>query len=214
MDGEYDNASHSAFTNLTTNDLTHVVSGDNRILMGYIYSATDNVTGATYNGVAMTFVSKLLMVGAAAGQYLHCYILVNPTSGSNTFSVTSSSGLGGYLSAVSYKGMKQSGQPDGNTTQAVTSTTSLTTSLTTIADRCWLVGYAYHNTAVGAGTATTLRGGSVTVLQAMDSGGAKTPEGSHSLNTTASPTDFAGHIVVSLSPANSSNSRLLMMGVG
>lgn len=197
----YDNASHSGFLNSTTNNLSHTTSGTDRVLLVYIYSTIDNVTGVTYNGTSMSFVNKVVMLGAAAGQYIHCYILANPTTGSNTVAVSSSSGLAGYVSAVSYTGAKQTGQPDGNNTQSVSSTTSLTTSITTTDDNCWLVGYAYHNGAVVAGTGTTLRGGSVSVLQTMDSNGAKTPAGSHSLNTTRSPADFAGHVMASISPA-------------
>lgn len=201
----YDNASHSAFLTGTTNNLTHVTAGSDRTLMCYIYSTIDNVTGATYNGTSLTFVNKVLMLGGAAGQYIHCYILINPTSGSNTLAVSSSTALNGYISAVSYTGTKQTGQPDGNNTQSVLSTTSLTTSITTTADNCWLVGYAYHNGAVVAGTNTTLRGGSATVLQAMDSNGPQTPAGSFSLNTTRSPADFAGHVMASLAPAVSAS---------
>jgi len=196
----YDNATHSGFLNATTNTLSHSCSGSDRTLMVYIYSTIDNVTGVTYNGVSMTFVEKMLMVGAAAGQYIHEYILINPATGANNIVVSSSSGLGGYISGVSYTGTDQTTQPDNSAKQVVSSTTSLTTSLTTVADNCWLVGYAYHNGAVVAGTDTTLRGGSASVLQAIDSNGAKTPAGSFSLNTTRSPADFAGHVIASIKP--------------
>lgn len=196
----YDNATHSAFKNSTTNTQAHTCSGSDRVLMVYVYAGSDVVTGVTYNGVSMTFVQKQLMGGAAAGQYIYEYILAAPASGSNNVVVTSSANLGGYISAVSYTGAKQTGQPDNSAKQALTGVTTITTNLTTVADNCWLVGYAYHNGTVVAGTATTLRGGSVNVLQTMDSNGAKTPAGSYGLNTTRSPADFAGHVIASIAP--------------
>lgn len=196
----YDNASHSGFLNSTSNNLSHTTSGSDRLLMVYIYSTIDNITGVTYNGTAATFVQKQLMTGAAAGQYIHAYILANPTSGTNNVTVTSSSGMGGYISAVSYTGAKQTGQPDNSAKQVANPVTTLTTNLTTVADNSWLVGYAYMNGSMAAGSGTILRGGSVSgVLQAMDSNGAKSPAGSYGLTTTG-VNAFAGHVIASISP--------------
>lgn len=195
-------STHTAFKNSTSNTEAHSTSGSDRILNVYVYAgAGDIVTGVTYNGVSMTFVSKSNSLGAAAGQYLVHYILINPSTGSNNVVVSCSSNLGGYFSIVSYTGARQTSQPDASNTQNSSSTTSLTTSVTTTADNCWLVGYAYHNGTVVAGTNTTLRGGSVNVLQAIDSNGDKTPAGSHSLNTTRSPADFVTHVIAAIAPA-------------
>lgn len=207
----YDNASHSGFLNGTSNNLSHTTSGSDRLLMVYIYSTIDNITGVSYNGVSATFVQKQLMTGAASGQYIHEYILINPASGANNVTVTSSSGMGGYISAVSYTGCKQTGQPDNSAKQAANPVTSLTTSLTTVADNCWLVGYAYMNGSLAAGTDTTLRGGSVSgVLQAMDSNAAKSPAGSYGLTTTGANA-FAGHVIASIAPAVASFTPTPMM---
>jgi hypothetical protein len=196
-------ATHSGFLNGTSNNLSHAVSGSNLVLKVYIYSSIDNITGALYNGVAMTFVQKLLMTGAAAGQYLHEYILINPATGTNNVTVTSSTGMGGYITAVHYTDAKQSSQPDAFNKQALNPVTSITTSVTTVEDNDWLTGYAYMNGSLAAGSGTILRGGSVSgVLQAMDSNGAKTPAGSHSLVTTGANA-FAGHVVSAISPYTS-----------
>lgn len=197
----YDNASHSGFLNTTSNNLTHVTSGTDRGLCIYVYAGTDVVTGVTYNSVSAAFVNKLLMTGAAAGQYIYFYYLHNPASGSNTVTVTSSGNLGGYISAVSYTGTKQTGNPTQNNTQASTSTASLTTSVTTTLDNSWLVGYSYMNGPQSAGSGTILRGGSVAgVLDAMDSNGPKTPAGSYGLTTTQTAA-FAGHVMGAIAPA-------------
>ena len=196
----YDNDSHSGFLNTTSNDLIHITAGANRGLAVSIYSSIDSVTGVTYNGVSMAFVRKVVMLGGAAGQFIHLYYLINPASGSNTVTVTSSSNLGGYVSAVSYTGTKQTGQPDASNTGGSASTASLTTSLTTVADNCWLTGYSYHNATISAGAGTILRGGSLGVLQTIDSNGPKTPAGSYSLVTTVGAADFAGHVMLSIAP--------------
>lgn len=197
----YDNASHSAFLNGTSNNLSHTTSGSDRLLCVYVYATTNNITGASYNGVSMTQVDNQLMTGAAAGQYIYMYFLLNPASGANNVTVTSSSGMAGYISAVSYTGVAQSGQPDASNKQATSPTTSLTTSVTTTADNCWLMGYAYMGNTMSAGTGTTLRGGSVAgILQAMDSNSATTPAGSDSLITTQA-SSFAGHVIASFAPA-------------
>ena len=196
----YDNASHSGFLNSTSNNLAHTTSGTNRGLCVYVYAGTDVVTGVTYNGVGATFVNKLLMTGAAAGQYIYFYYLHNPASGSNTVTVTSSGNLGGYISAVSYTGVKQTGNPTQNNTQASASTASLTTSVTTTENNSWLVGYSYMNGPQSAGADTTLRGGSVAgVLETMDSDGPKSPTGSYGLTTTQSAA-FAGHVMGAIAP--------------
>jgi hypothetical protein len=170
------------------------------LLIVYVYDGTNKTTGVTYNSTSLTAINSLLMTGGAAGQYIRMYYLLNPTSGANNVVVSSASGASSYASAVSYTGVKQSGQPDANNTNGSSSTTSLTTSVTTTADNCWLMGFAYHNAEPSAGSGTTLRGGSVNVLKAMDSGGAKTPAGSHGLTTTVGSANFAGHVMASFAP--------------
>ncbi len=197
----YDNASHSGFLNGTSNNLSHTTSGSDRHLCVYVYASTNNITGASYNGVSMTQVDNLLMTGGAAGQYIYMYTLENPASGANNVTVTSSSGMGGYISAVSYTGAAQTGQPDASNKGGSSSTSSQSVSVTTTVDNCWLVGFAYTGNTMSAGTGTTLRGGSVAgILSAIDSNGVTTPAGSDSLIVTQTAS-FAGMIVASIAPA-------------
>jgi len=199
----YDNATHTPFF-ASTRTQSHTTSGSDRYLLIHLFISTSATpTTITYDGVSLTLLATNLMTGAAAGQYIRTYGLVNPASGANNAVITFSGSPGAYASIVSYTGVDQTTPTDGATNNGSTSTTSLTTSLTTTKDNCWLAGYAYHNGTVVAGTATTLRGASVTVLASMDSGGAKSPAGSHSLNTTRSPADFAGHTMVALAPVAS-----------
>jgi hypothetical protein len=197
----YDTVTHSGFSSASSFSFSHTTSGSDRLLIVHVYDGNDRVTNVTYNGVGLTLVEDLLMTGAAAGQYIQLWYLLNPASGTNNVTITGSASMSLYASAVSYTGVEQTGQPDASTKQAASPNTSLTTTVTTTDDNCWLMGYAYRGTTISAGAGTTLRGGSVAgILEVIDSNGAKTPAGSHSLITTSSST-FAGHVMASFSPA-------------
>lgn len=199
----YDAATHSGFLNGTSNNLTHSTSGSDRLLLAHVYAGnSDNVTGVTYNSVGMTLVDKLLMTGAAAGQYIYIYYLLNPASGSNTLTVSSSTALGGYISAVSYTGVKQTGALDGsNKGGEASGSTSISVSVNTTSDNAWLMGFFYTGTTMSAGSGTTLRGGSVAgILQTADSNGPKTPTGAYNLNVTHT-SSFNGAIVAAFAPS-------------
>ncbi len=180
---------------------SHTCSGSDRLLVIGIYSTNSNdVASVTYNSVACTFINRVVVTG---GQEIYLYYLLNPATGANNVVVTATSGnLQGYGAATSYTGVKQSAQPDASATNQSASTTSLTTSVTTTADNCWLVGFAYGQTA-SAGTGTIFRSEPVNdVLFMMDSNGATTPAGSDSLIFTQAA-NFAGACVASFSPVTS-----------
>lgn len=195
-----DAQSNGAASNTTSVSWSHTCTGTNLALIVGIWSQSgDAVTSVTYNSVAMTQAVKLAMTGSAAGQYIYLYYLLNPATGTNTVAATSS-GVGIDGASTSYTGVKQSGQPDATGTNVSTATTSLTTSLTTIADNCWLVGFAYTGSTQTAGTNTTLRGSPVAgILCMIDSNSAQTPAGSKSMNVTQA-SNFAGMVMASISP--------------
>lgn len=196
----FDAITSSAFGGGTTLTFAHTTSGTNRLLRVYVYDGNANVTGVTYNGVAMTLINSFTMLGGAAGQIIRAFELIAPATGANNVVVTGSAAMSCYASAASYTSVNQTGQPDGSNTGGAASATSQTTSITTVADNCWLLGYAYSNNAVTAGTNTTLRGGSIAGLQVFDTNGAQTPPGVKSVQTTQTPADFIGHVVSSYSP--------------
>lgn len=198
----FDAATHSAYQANSPLTFSHTTSGSDRLIIVYVYDGSNRTTGVTYGGVALTLVQDLVMTGAAAGQYIQLWYLLNPASGANNVVVSGTPDpIGVYASAVSYTGVAQSGQPDASNKQATSPATSLTTSVTTVADNCWLMGYAYHGATISAGTGTTSRGSNAGgQLTAIDSNGAKTPAGSHSLQTTSTST-FVGHVIASFAPA-------------
>lgn len=201
----FDNITNTAFKNGTANtQTTHSVAGSDRLGIVAIYSGTNNVTGVTWDGVSCTGIDSLLMTGAAAGQYIHLYYIIAPSTGATTVQVNSSSGLGGYFSIASYTGVKQTTPLDTNNKGGSSSTASLTVSVTTTIDNDWLIGFAYTGNTMSAGTGTTLRGGSVAgILNVVDSNGPTTPAGSDSLIVTQTAS-FAGMIVAAFAPAVSS----------
>lgn len=195
----FDAQSASAYESGTTLTFAHTCTGSDRILLVGVYtSSVDNVGSVTYNGVSCTFINRVTVTGT---QDIYLYYLIAPATGSNNIVVTAAVGnLLGYAAATSYTGVKQSGQPDASATNQSASTTSLTTSVTTVADNCWLVGFGYGQTST-AGSGTVFRSEPVNdVLFMMDSNGAKTPAGSYGLTFTQS-TNFAGACVASIAPA-------------
>ena len=180
---------------------SHACTGSDLILWVYAYCGNNSaVTSPTYNGSAMTVHQSLAMTGGAAGQYIRSWYIIAPSTGTNTVSLTSNSDMYGF--GASYTGAAQTGQPDSGNTQALTPVNSITTSTTTIADNCWLVGFSYTGNAQTAGSNTTLRANTSSILYIIDSNSAQTPAGSKSLSVTCSNT-FAGMLVASIAPVAS-----------
>lgn len=197
----FDAITSSGFKSGTANTQTHTATGSDLLAVIAIYSTIDNVTSVTYAGNSCTFINKLLMTGAAAGQYIHLYYYLAPPTSSQTVQVNSSTALNGYFSIATYSGVEQTGQPDANNTGGASSTSSQSVSVTTTDDNCWLIGYAYTGNTMSAGTGTTLRGGSVAgILNVIDSNSPTTPAGSDSLIVTQTAS-FAGMVMASFSPA-------------
>lgn len=188
----------------------NVGAGSDRILfVGFAGAkgneSLDDVTGVTYAGAAMTLVGKRV---TAASDLRNCYlyVLVNPASGTNNVVISCSNThylLGG---AVSYTGAAQSGQPDATNTNSTTGT-SLTTSVTTVANNCWTVlvntGFASSNApAEGTGSTRRTYEGSFGAWGLFDSNAVITPAGSYSMQTTyPAAGDGINHVMASFSPS-------------
>lgn len=181
---------------------THTCTGNNRLLTVISIGSVgvDDVSGVTYNGVAMTSAVKIQLPGGS--RWVTLWYLLNPASGANTVSVNGSAQCSGL--SASYTGVKQSGQPDATASNSSAGATSLATTLTTIADNCWTVGgVLYNNPTVGVGAGTTRRQlwSLVANFENFDSNGAITPPGSTSLNSTCTTSGPVGQVMASFSPA-------------
>jgi hypothetical protein len=141
----YDTVTGTASPNTGGGPITfsHTCSGSNRALIVYVSSVDSNVPATvTYNGVSMT---RIVISGGSEPTSL--WFLANPASGSNTVSV-SWSGTFKYVraGAISYTGVKQSGNPTISASNFNNSSvTSLSQNITPTVANCWIVGALFKN---------------------------------------------------------------------
>lgn len=185
-------------SNSTSLTFSHTCTGSNRALfVATGLHTSDVVTGVTYGGVAMTLMGKV-----TNGRWVYIYGLLNPASGANDVVVTCSSAadfLG--ATAMSYTGVLQSGLPDAVNTFTGNSTT-ITTSLTSVADNCWFLVAGRMGPNATASTNTTYRGNMNDTWEVVgDSNGPKTPAGSFSMTSTSSSANPWNVVMLSVAPA-------------
>jgi hypothetical protein len=189
-----------AFDASSWNSATHTCSGSNRLLIvGVIDGGSDTITGVSYGGVAMTLLAKL----AHSSRYHYYYYLLNPASGENAISVGGTGELT-HMSA-SYTGVKQTGQPDANSTNTKDTGTDIVGTVTTLVDKCWTIAFAgipMANYDGAAGTGTYLRQDSPGYNNnaILDSNGAITPAGNTTLTYTSSVSTPGLIIMASFAP--------------
>lgn len=197
-------------------------SGNNRLLVVLVLGDTsvNDVTGVTYNGVSMTLAAPPgLAPGGPDNRWLYLFWLIAPATGTNNVVISASSThfiLGG---AADYTGVSQTGQPDATTTHAGSgSITSLTTSITTVADNSWAV-LAENN---GGGLPPTANTGTIrravdaafSAWGLFDSNGPVTPPGSFGMTTdTGLPSNTILHVIASFSPAGSGAAASSGLGI-
>ncbi len=183
-------------------------SGSNRIMLAFVSNAggTDTITGATFNGVAMTEMtgSPVSVVGIVK---LHGYFLYAPATGSHNFASTRSGSGDTWNVYGVWNGVSQSGFPDASQFTSSAGTSPYTGTVTTVADNCWTVLTCTNNgaAAVTASTGSTFRVNNTSSLAIFDSNAAKTPAGSTSMSFTSTNVS-TGFIMVSLAPVAATSS--------
>lgn len=199
----------SLWSSVTSITFAHTCTGSDRMLFVATANNTGaNITGVTYNGVAMTQIST---INNSAPSKMYFWYLIAPASGSNNVVVTASGTCSIIAKSVSYTGVKQSGQPDATVTNWPTTTTSWSQSVTTVADNCWIVmSWMWKNgSTVTAGANTFIRS-SIEVLLAWlflaDTNALQTPAWSKTLNVTSASQEFTG-IMASFSPSVTSTTN-------
>lgn len=181
---------------------SHTCSGNQRLLLVCV-TGSSRPTGITYNGVALTKLASSAGNGTT-GKTMELWYLIAPATGSNTIAVSGSPT--DYIGiAQSYTGVKQSGFPDAEHFVYDSSGAKTTHSgtVTTVANNCWLVGWAHTNggnTSAGANTTQRSASGSF-AFEGYDSNAARTPAGSQSLNFSSATSVFWSSVVVSIAPA-------------
>ena len=171
-----------------TPSANHTVTGsDTAMYIGTKGSAY--TTSATYVNPA----TRIANNSTANTYFISLYSLKNPPVGTASLTVVPSSGTAGFT-AESYTGCNQSVQPDVFNTGSITST-SLTTSVTTVTDNAWLIGYfsSAANT-MTASTGTNFLIAQVNNVALGDSNGALSPIGSYSMSVTAASGDIVSII--------------------
>ncbi len=185
---------------------THTCTGSNLVLLVYCFAfGGDNVTSVTYNGVALTQLTK---VAAFAAMY-YVYALAAPATGAHSVVVTTSSGNALGVS-VSYTGAAQSGLPDQSTTNTQASgPTTFGTSVTPVAANCWVVSGAMNNAALPTvNTNLTSRNSASSLLAVGDSNAAVTAGVSYTQTWNVNTGGSSAIIQVSLAPFVASLGRM------
>jgi hypothetical protein len=209
-----DASAKGTVTATTPLTFSHTVTGSNVYLkVGVGITATSpTISTPTYNSVSMNLEdSQATNVANMAAMYN----LVGPSTGSNTVSV----GFGGTTPncdavAVSYSGVKQSGQPDATKSGTGAGAPSIT--VATVADNCWS-SCVVSAISVSGGSKTT-RQGVITLsgthqMEYQDTNGVTTPAGNVTFAWSAGTTTWAA-VGGSFSPVAAVTTKPLLSLLG
>lgn len=152
----FDASVYGSFVNPSTSlTWSHTVTGTDPVLfVGVQSDFSDNITGATYNAVAMTLVGK----GAGTSdRWAYLFVLPAAATGAHNVVVSGSSAyITGYSS--SYTGGHQTTPIDSFSVTTTGSADPLTGTTTVVAANCWLIGTGRSVVSpVAAGASTTAR---------------------------------------------------------
>jgi hypothetical protein len=174
----YDSSAKGYTNSGTSVSFSHTCSGANRIVFvgaGGAGGGSQNVNSVTYDGVAMTQVYYYTNGGGAT--FCGLWYLINPPTGAKTVAIGTSGTCYFEGWSSSYTGVQQSAQPDAtNHNQAFN--TSISTTVTTVANSCWTlsVGFMGGNSgSQSAGQTLRQKGQNYGLIQ--DSNSPKTPAG-------------------------------------
>ena len=134
--------SDTSNTGSTTFTVTHTTVGANRCLVAVVMADQqfNTPTSITYNGVSLTKAEEIVGAGAG-GLSVAVYYLVNPTLGSNTFSVNAARSAGGnfvsgdyyQIHLINLTGIDQDAPLRNAETTTANPASSITDDITTVA---------------------------------------------------------------------------------
>jgi hypothetical protein len=192
-----------SFPNLTVT-WSHTCTGADRCLFvtgfGNAGGGGYNISGMTYNGVAMTEIAR---VQVPSDRWIGMYYLAAPATGANNIVMTvvdppAPDAFAGL--AASYTGVHQVSPIDSFNT-ATASATSITPSTTVVGSDCWLVmGLKTDGGDPAAGTGTTDRISNGFGLGHFDSNGT-VGTGSQSLQATFVASVNWAAVIASIAPS-------------
>jgi len=202
----FDNAADGGNNGGSTTSLTYsytVGSGPNRLLIVNLIGgvSVDDISSVNYAGISMTLLGK---VQAPSNAWQYIYFLINPQSGPNNVVITAASAHYLISEAASWYNIKQSAQPDALTTNtAPAASTSIGTSITTVASGALVVQGVWSDGHVTAGQGAT----PIMIENAFGAGGIfasggspVTPAGNVSMTTISDGRMSTGVIMASFSP--------------
>lgn len=208
----FDASSTAVLSTGTTLSWNHTTTGSDRLLVvGVFGSATDQLTGITYNAVAMTVCGKVQVTG---DRWIYFYFLVGPATGSNQITATWSASQDANSGvAASYTGVSATGQPDSCAATGATGSGNVSPTTTVVTANSWVIAVFKDLVSGGTAGANTTRRAVTDGIAVYDSN-ADRAAGSQSLNVTS--TGNNGWVVGSFAPASSAPTprRLLLLGVG
>lgn len=178
-----------------------VGSGSDRVLFVHIFSnvSSDVVASVTYNGMAMT---RLTRLSPQSNAQHYVYVLANPPTGSNNIVVTNSSSALTRVLHSSYDGVDATNFPDDSSGGTSSSGSSLSGTVTTTVDNCWLIASGVGMSGVTAGTGFTERAGGSGLQNIVgDSNGAKSPAGIYGMTIGLNGNDNGSLFIISIAPA-------------
>ena len=137
----YDTSSDSGNINNTDGSvktLSHTCTGANGALIVSVAQNPFGISGVTYAGVAMTFLTS---ISSADADIVYLYYLLNPATGANNIAVT----ISGYTSGTvhqrifgaSYTGVSSVNPDSSNSGTASGNTKAVATTI--VASNCWLI---------------------------------------------------------------------------
>lgn len=201
----FDSGTHKTAETGTSLTYAHTCSGSDRALLVGVSidgTASDVVTGVTYNGVAMTRVPNSFVGDGTNTNSSVMYSLAAPATGSHNVVASISGGAMSIRSAcASYTGVNQGLTINSSTAELNTAATSITLDTTTSAGNAWVVAYIQGGDVITAGSGTTIRGGASSAHQIADKNGTTTPPGAASIVFTQNSSQRSVGSVLSLAPA-------------
>lgn len=204
----FDARTNPTETTATTLSFTHTAgAGSNKYLL-VVVRCTGGVstTGVTCGGSAMTKIGSEISVAGGGGPFMvSVWRFFAPATGSNAIVVTAASSSTIRAGAITYTGVRQSSQPDSNSTGSG-SASPMTANTTVVVSDCWLFMAGRD----GASTDTS-SGGSVVRSTSPDAGGVvfgdsngTVTTGSQSLSFVQDSSNAWGSIIISIAPASHS----------
>lgn len=192
-----------------------VAAGSNRLLVvnflinGDGTPQPDDITGVTYNGVAMT--QDLTASALPTSLRNYSYHLVAPATGANNIVISSSASINYFIFAASFAGAAQTGTIPEQTAvnSTFTGTTNFTNAVTTVTNNAVHVALIYNTS---GGSITQSAGTGTQKITGTDNGvnsgalwwgspTAVSPAGSNTLTATQSSNATGSSIGASYAPA-------------